>query len=47
MGKLILALVAPVGVALIELALGITPLFIGGLVFTGLVLVAVVLRAMS
>ena len=45
--KFLLALVAPVGSTLMGLVLGIQGLFIGGLVFTGLILVAGVLRRMS
>ncbi len=45
--KLILALIAPGGVAVMGLLLGIDQLFIAGACFTGLVLVAAVLRKMS
>jgi hypothetical protein len=45
--RLFLALVAPLGVTVMGLMLGIEPLFVGGLVFTGLVLAAAVLRRMS
>ena len=47
MGKLILALVAPLGITLFGLALGIKPLFIGGLIFTGFVIVGAILHVMS
>ena len=42
--KFFLAMIAPVGITLMGLALGINQLFVAGLVFTGLVVVAGILR---
>jgi hypothetical protein len=45
--KFFVAMIAPVGTALMGLALGIDQLFVAGLVLTGLLLFAAILRRMS
>ena len=45
--KLLLALIVPIGVAVMGLLLGIQGMFFAGLAFTALVLFAGVLRLMS
>lgn len=45
--KFILAIVAPLGITLMGLLLGIEQLFLSGLIFTGLIVGAAFLRRMS
>jgi len=47
MGSFLLALAAPLGITLMGYLLGIQPMFVGGLVFTGLILAAGFLRSIS
>ncbi len=47
MQRFLLAMIAPVGITFMELIFGIPQMFMAGLVFTGLVVVAAILRRIS